>query len=104
MNHYGTRSIVVHLLSEPQNGKSTISASKRVDLNGVFRADVVSTRFATQTPMFSRSWKYFRFQHRQSYSPDRPVVAGIRPITVTTTMRSRNVNMIASLLFRQSVN
>ena len=32
-----------------QNGKSAISASKRADLNGVFRADVVSTRIkATQ--------------------------------------------------------
>jgi hypothetical protein len=66
---------MVHLLSEPQNGKSRISASKRADLNGVFRADVVSTRFATQTPMFSRSWNYFRLQQRQSYPPDLPVVA-----------------------------
>ena len=29
-----------------QNGKSAISASKRADLNGVFRADVVSTRIS----------------------------------------------------------
>src|SRR5271157_438323 len=38
-----------------QNGKSTISASKRADLNGVFRADVVSTRSKNHPTKIKRS-------------------------------------------------
>ena len=50
-----------------QNGKSAISASKRADLNGVFRADVVGTRYI----LFPASFRLILKSHLQANPKNR---------------------------------